>query len=297
MTLNQLRYFCTASRNHSVTKAAQELYVTQPTISLAIRELENEFKLTLFSRDGNRLELTAEGELFYRKASQLLQYCTEIQTEFTAIGLNRPPLKIGIPPMLSTIFFPELLNAFRAEYPNIPIELDEFASVRACELVQSEQLDLALANMEVYNIDKFSNCILSTDHLVYGISTDHPRAGQSCMRMEDFGQENILLFNSDSVQIQLLKERFERLKIRPHILMRSSQLYTILKFVRQGNCGCFLFSNMLPQFPEFIGLPLVPPLTVNIGMVWKKGRYVSNEMRQFISFTQKNFDSLFETSP
>lgn len=293
MTLNQLRYFCTASRNHSLTKAAQELYVTQPTISLAIRELENEFKLTLFSRDGNRLELTAEGELFYRKASRLLQYCTEMQTEFTAIGRSRPPLKIGIPPMLSTIFFPDLLNAFHASYPDTPVELDEFASVRACELVQSEQLDLALANMEVYNIDKFSNCLLTADHLVYCISREHPRAGQSSMRMEDFEQENILLYNSDSVQIQLLKERFERLQVHPRVMMRSSQLYTILKFVRQGNCGCFLFSSMMPQFPEYIGLPLVPPLTVKIGIVWKKGRYVSNEMGQFISFTQKNFVSLF----
>lgn len=295
MTLNQLRYFCTASRNHSVTKAAQELYVTQPTISLAIRELENEFKLTLFSREGNRLELTAEGELFYQKASRLLQYSTEIQNEFTSIGRSRPPLKIGIPPMFSTIFFPELLNAFSAAYPDIPVELDEFASVRACELVQSDHLDLALANMEVYNIDKFSNCILSTDHLVYCISPEHPRAGQSFMNMEDFDRENILLFNSDSVQIQLLKERFDLLQIHPHVLMRSSQLYTVLKFIRQGNCGCFLFSSMMPQFPEYVALPLVPPLTVNIGIVWKKGRYVSNEMRQFISFTQKNFMSLFGT--
>lgn len=293
MTLSQLRYFCTASRHHSITKAAQELHVTQPTISLAIRELENEFNLTLFSREGNRLELTAQGELFYRKASLLLQYCTEIQTEFTTIGRSRPPLKIGIPPMLSTIFFPDLLNAFSAEYPDIPVELDEFASVRACELVQNDRLDLALANMELYNIDKFSNCLLSTDQLVYCVSPEHPRAGQTFMRMEDFARENLLLFNSDSVQIQLLKDRFQRLMIHPRVIMRSSQLYTLLKFVRQGNCGCFLFSSMLPQFPEYIGLPLDPPLTVEIGIVWKKGRYVSNEMRQFINFTQKNFASLF----
>lgn len=293
MTLSQLRYFCSASRNHSVTKAAQELYVTQPTISLAIRELENEFKLTLFSREGNRLELTSEGELFYQKASRLLEYSAEIQNEFTTIGRSRPPLKIGIPPMFSTIFFPELLNAFSEAHPDIPVELYEFASIRACELVQGEQLHLALANMEIYNIDKFSNCILSTDRLMYCVSSEHPLAGRPCVKMEDFDGEDILLFNSDSVQIQLLKERFELLKIHPHVLMRSSQLYTVLKFIRQGNCGCFLFSSMMPQFPEYVWLPLDPPLKVGIGIVWKKGRYVSNEMRQFISFTQKNWDALF----
>ena len=55
MTLNQLRYFCTASRCHSITKAAEELYVTQPTVSVAIRDLEIEFGISLFYRKGNQL--------------------------------------------------------------------------------------------------------------------------------------------------------------------------------------------------------------------------------------------------
>ena len=59
MTLNQLRYFCTASRCHSITKAAEELYVTQPTVSVAIRDLEIEFGISLFYRKGNRLGLSA----------------------------------------------------------------------------------------------------------------------------------------------------------------------------------------------------------------------------------------------
>ena len=75
MTLNQLRYFCMASRCHSITKAAEELYVTQPTVSVAIRDLEIEFGVSLFSRKGNQLILTREGEEFYQKANYILQYC------------------------------------------------------------------------------------------------------------------------------------------------------------------------------------------------------------------------------
>ena len=71
MTLNQLRYFCTASRCHSITKAAEELYVTQPTVSVAIRDLEIEFGISLFYRKGNRLILTEEGEELYNKATYI----------------------------------------------------------------------------------------------------------------------------------------------------------------------------------------------------------------------------------
>ena len=69
----------------------------------------------------------------------------------------KPPLRIGIPPMLSTVFFPELLTAFRREHPEIAVVLEEYGSVRACNLVQDDTLDLALVNMEQYNIDKFHN--------------------------------------------------------------------------------------------------------------------------------------------
>ena len=105
MTLNQLRYFCTASRCHSITKAAEELYVTQPTISMAIRDLEIEFGISLFSRKGNQLSLTQEGESFYKKATYILQYCNELQADYSSMSRVKPPLRIGIPPMLSTVFF------------------------------------------------------------------------------------------------------------------------------------------------------------------------------------------------
>ena len=81
MTLNQLKYFCETCRCHSITAAANQLFVTQPAISLAIRELEAEFGITLFTRFNNRLTLTEDGALFYKKADYILQYCKDMQFE------------------------------------------------------------------------------------------------------------------------------------------------------------------------------------------------------------------------
>ena len=173
MTLNQLRYFCTASRCHSITKAAEELYVTQPTVSVAIRDLEIEFGISLFYRKGNRLILTEEGEELYNKATYILQYCTELQADYSSMARVKPPLRIGIPPMLSTVFFPELLIAFHDQYPEIAVVLEEYGSVRACNLVQDDTLDLALVNMEQYNIDKFNKALLANDQVVFCVSDDH----------------------------------------------------------------------------------------------------------------------------
>lgn len=290
MTLNQLRYFCCAARCHSITKAAQELYVTQPTISSAIQELEIEFSMTFFYRTGNQLVLSAEGEHFYERASDLLRSCTDLQNEFTVRAKQQSPLRVGIPPMLSTIFFPSLLDAFHEVYPDIMVRLDEYGSVRACKLVQDDHLDLALVNMELFNLSKFNSYILTQDQLIYCVSSDHPLADRPSLKIDDLSEERMLFFNADSVQNQLLNTRFEAANIHPHIIMRSSQLYTLMNFVKRGNCGCFLFSSMLDHFSSaaetpVTGIPIDPPIHVNIGLVWKKGKYVSSRMQKFLDFT------------
>ena len=82
MKLTQLEYFCVAARYHNITKAAKELFVTQPSISNAIRALEEEFGVNLFFRNNNKLTLTPEGELFYKSAEELLAHADSVESEF-----------------------------------------------------------------------------------------------------------------------------------------------------------------------------------------------------------------------
>lgn len=112
-------------------------------------------------------------------------------------------------------------------------------------------------------------------------------SGKKYMTIEDFKDEKLVMFNVDSVQNELLKNRFDGLNISPHIIMRSSQLYTTLKFVDKGNCGCFLFSDMLPHFREYVGIPLKPSIDVKIGIIWKKEKFLSHSAQLFIDFAMQ----------
>ena len=75
MTLNQLEYFCAVCRYHSITRAAESLFVSQPTISASIRNLEKEFHLRLFTHGQNRITLTNDGSLFYKKGRVCQEFC------------------------------------------------------------------------------------------------------------------------------------------------------------------------------------------------------------------------------
>ena len=108
MKIVQLQYFCAVTRLHSITKAAAELYVTQPAISSA-----------MFNRTKNHLTLTKEGELFYQKAVVLLEQYNNTLEQLYDLGQCKATVKIGIPPLLSTIFFPQLITDFKELYPDI----------------------------------------------------------------------------------------------------------------------------------------------------------------------------------
>lgn len=105
MTLSQLEYFCAVCRYHSITRAAAELFVSQPTISVSLRNLENEFHIRLFNHGKNQISLTTEGEEFYKRAEQILSSCQDFQTEFSNMDSSKRCIRLGIPPMLSSIFF------------------------------------------------------------------------------------------------------------------------------------------------------------------------------------------------
>lgn len=173
--------------------------------------------------------------------------------------------------MLSTVFFPELLTAFHQDHPEIAVVLEEYGSVRACDLVQNDTLDLALVNMEQYNIDKFHNVVLANDQVVFCVNKDHRLADKEIVTTKEMSKELLIFFNADSVQNQLLKTRFEMDGYIPNIVMRSSQIYTTLQFIKTGKYSCFLYSSMLDKFTdsEITGIPLNPPIHIKIGMIWK----------------------------
>ncbi len=284
MTVTQLSYFVSVCRTKSISSASTECFVTQPAISLAIRELEKEFGVILFYRRGNKLKLTMEGEKLYSRATELLGLYEELENEMSQVRNNRIPLRIGIAPLLSIIYFPKMINDIRKIYPEISITLFEYGSNRAHELVYNDELDFALVNMEFYDIDKFNRVTFAEDRLLFYVSKDHPLAGKRCITVEDLGETPIALFNVDSVQNHLIRQRFEALNIRPNIVMHASQLMTIRKFLDEGRVGAFLFESLKGELEDYTAVEVDPPLPVKVGFIWKKGKYITSDMKKFLTF-------------
>lgn len=286
MKLVQLEYFCAVCRFHSITRASEELYVTQPTISVAIRELEKELKVQLFHRERNRISLTQEGEAFYRRADAVLRETRSMVSDFTALGEKAKPIRMGIPPMISTVFFPSLTDGFHEE-TGIDVQLFEYGSVKACNMVQAQELDLALVNMDFYNIDQFHSHVLMEDSYVYCVGRGHRYAKEKEVAFEMLREEKIILFNTDSVQNETVRSRYAAMGIVPDVLAYTSQLYTILNFLRGGDCGAFLYSALAVNPRDFVQLPIRPEITSQFGIIWKKDAFIPEQTMRFIDYLRR----------
>lgn len=289
MKFIQLEYFCAVCRCHSITQAAQNLYVTQPAISSAIRELEKEFSVKLFTRSKNHITLTSEGEIFYQKACNLLNTYHQTSSELHDLGKQISTVRLGIPPLLSTIFFPDMLVEFKKAYPGIPVELFEYGSMRAASLVSDDSLDAAIVNLDFYETEKLNSHTMISDKVVFCVSGEHHLAGNKAIAVDMLENEPLIMYNTDSVLNSTLNSRFDGAGIKPNVVMHASQLYTIERFIKQGLGGAFLYSSLMKNLPDLVGIPVEPVIMQDIGLVWKKERFLNSSVEKFISFCSKSY--------
>jgi len=126
MDLKQLRYFHEIVRLGSFTRAAENLHIAQPAISVAIRKLETELDLQLFQRHDRKVSLTAEGERLWLHTQRILQAVADARLEMQELkGLSKGEVRVGIPGMMGSYYFPPVLMAFRHRYPHISLPVIE----------------------------------------------------------------------------------------------------------------------------------------------------------------------------
>ena len=128
MTLIQLKYFQTICKYNNITRASAELHVSQPSLSNAVKELEREFGVSLFTRRSRGLELTPEGRYFLDEADKLLEQAEQLTTNMKHMSTTDRTLTLGLPAMSGSLVFTDLLRTLYARSPGTHIQVMENGS-------------------------------------------------------------------------------------------------------------------------------------------------------------------------
>lgn len=289
MTIAKLQQFLAVCQFQSVSRAAEFLHISQPSISGTIRDLESEFRVNLFRHEGRRLILTAEGNFLRERARQLVRQFDELSWQMEDLGNQKNRFRIGIPPMAGTVFFPRLYRAFQEAYPEITLSITECGSLHAEKLLEKGELDLAMATMPGAPSLEFSFQKLARTQLVLCVSRSHRLARAKAVDVTMLAEEPLVLFGTDTAPANAVLSLFAEKQLRPNVLLYSSQLSMIKQFISDGTVAAFLMDELVRREPDLAAVPFSTPIYFDTMLLWKKDQYLYNDVEKFLHFA-KNFN-------
>ena len=290
--LAQLHYFCEVCRTGSVTRAAENLNITQPSVSAAIRSLEMDYGIMLFHREKKRLSLTREGEQLFEGAKKLLEQAEALDTQMHNLGMRLPVIRIGVSPMISVFLFLPIFSQFSRLYPEIALEMHEFGSIESKARLQNNELDMAIVIGDDTIKEDFLWLPLMDTTLLFCVSRRHRLAGAPQVRVEALEGERLILMKATSHQTgALVTHRFEEAGIKPNIVLQSNQLTLIRQYIQSYNAGAFLMKDYLAYIkqdaPDIVGVPLSSPIDIPIGLIRNAGSKPSQQDSVFLAFLRE----------
>ena len=289
MELRQLEYFQMASRLRNITRAAQRLRVSQPNITVAIKKLESELGVLLFDRSQKQLTLTPEGAVFLRRIEVAMRNIEDAILEVNDYKqLQKGTIKIGIPPMMGAYLFPKVFSGFRKIHPHLDVMLYEEGSLSIREKLESDALDFGIIIVPD-STPNLNVLRMSRNQLMVCVAQKSPLARRSRITARDIAASDLIMMKEGAYLREVVQNKLTALKITPRTVLESSQIVTIKGLVAHEVGIAFLLDFICENSSDIKAIPFCEPIFVDIGLAWKKERYVSNAAQAFIDFCKIPF--------
>ena len=292
MELRHLTYFVAVAERLNFSRAAEDLHVAQPAISQQVRRLERDLGVPLFDRVGKRVRLTEAGQALLPQARQILAAVEAARHEVSEHGaLTRGSASLGAPSTVSTHLLPSLLTRFKRAYPGLEVTLREAGTETLLKLVEVGELDLAIASADVLPPVIEAKPFREEDY-VLAVSARHPLAARKSARLADLSGEAFILFPAGYKLREVTLSACRRAGFAPKVALDGGAMQSALEFIAAG-----LGVAILPEL-ALEGVRGIHPVRLadqqlrrQLGLVWRKGRYLTPAARALRDFLIQNVEA------
>ncbi|ARN83658.1 LysR family transcriptional regulator [Methylocystis bryophila] len=294
MKTRNLRIFVEVVRQGGFSQAAKVVFATQSTVSKAVKQLEDELRVPLLDRIGHRSSLTAAGEIVYRRALKMLADQEDLTAELEALrGLKRGRLRLGLPPVGSSILFAPLFAVYRERYPNIEIRLVEHGADRLAEILEAGEIDLAAALLPLAGA--FESQEVRREPIVAVLSAHHSLARRKSVSFADLRRIPFILFESGFALNRIILDGCARRGFEPRIVARSSQIDFIIELAASG-LGVAFLPALIAENRRHAGVRTAllaePNMEWRIAMIWRREAYLPESTRAWLALTKECHQAL-----
>lgn len=195
MTVRNLQIFLEVAKTGSMSRAAESLYVSQPTISHAIACLEKEYNTQLFDRFPSRLQLTQTGRLLVQEAQSVMQALLHLQESMTSLD-ESAFLTLGVSVTVAESILDPLTKSFHRLYPKMQVKVRISNTSDIAEALENNEVDLAIVSGEIHNPLIETRDIIE-DCQVCVCRSDHPLAGKGWISLAELSREKFVMLFSN----------------------------------------------------------------------------------------------------
>ncbi len=286
MEIRVLRYFLMVAREENITKAANLLHLTQPTLSRQLMQLEEELGVTLFRRSKHRIILTEDGMLLRRRAEEIVSLAEKTRDDLrhTQDHLSGT-IAVGSGELQSSRFLTQLIAAFQKENPLVSFRIYSGNSDNIKERIERGLLDIGLLQ-EPVDIAKY-HFVRTPVQEQWGVlvRADAELAAKDRVSPADLAGMPLILPERENVQNELFNW-FGSLAEKLRITATGNLLYN-LAFLARDSGSCVLTLNLACRYDGLRFIPLAPELESGTVLVWKKAQTFSPAAAAFIAYSKE----------
>ena len=291
MNLYHLRYFLAVARTGSFSRAAQEMYVTQPTVSSGVGELERALGVRLFNRGSRHVSLTMEGRALVSYGMQIQDLVEEAEEKLKRRDvLPGEGFQFGAIDAAVTYLLPDILKAYMRAYPQVALSVQVAPSRYLVEDLLLNRSEFAVISLP-FSHPRVQTVSIYRDSMPLVVGTAHRFADCASVTLAEVAQEPLILFHADSVSRKIVDERFAEVGVSPGVVMEMRSPEAMRKLVEVGGGISFLPALTVRESLASGALREVGVEGVvfsrEVGVAWREGRYFGPAIRHLL-------DAIFE---
>lgn len=294
MNLNQLKIFYVSGKLQSFSAAAGELLISQPAVTMQIRELETYYNLRLFNRHGKRVELTEAGRILFVYAKKIFDWTAQAERAIWELkDLEAGTLKIGTTKTYAKHFMPALISSFQEKHPGVHVILSEGSSAEISNSLIVHKNELGLIARLTYP-PQLKVLSFSREELVLILRRNHPLTRLRKISLTDLAREPLIIREKGSGTRDVVLEKYREARIKPSILTEASNVDFIKELVETGNGISFVVKSAVQEELRRGTLKtralVEGPFYLNVDIVYLINRILSPSAQAFLELLQTRED-------
>lgn len=284
-----MKYFVEVVRQGGMTNASKSLFIAQPTISKAVKDIEGEMAVPLFDREKRQLILTDAGQIFFNKCKEIIALYENLPSEINSLyGLETGHMDIGLSAVMNMQSLINMIGDFHQHFPNVTFNFVENGGKYIEQQLLNDELDFGITTLPV-DQQRFEAISLNKESLCVVIHHEHPLARFQSVKMKELIQEDFILFNDDFYLNDKIIEIAKNAGFIPNMVSQISQ-WNVIENLISNQLGIAILPYSITQLMnENVRVLKIEDANVDweLGIVWKQGKRLSYAANKWIDYLRE----------